>query len=456
MALRSPVPTHNYWGVFASNTDLPNLATAPTQSANLEPGDIAYATGTQALYVCIDATLGAAVWSAVSTPSNSPAVDLFGRLRVANPYTLFDAKSVVDTQPLYFTEAQTGGAPAGAFIAADACVRLAVSASQTSVRQSREYFNYQPGKSQLVFQTFNLNGIEANVTKRVGYFDAGNGFFLELGAGLASFVRRSTSSVPTLAVPQASWNLDPMNGSGPSGITLDFTATQILVIGFEWLGVGSAYMGFVINGEIIYAHRFDNANLNPAVYMTTPNLPLRWEIDAGAGLVGSTHIDAICGTVITEGGYQTLGTLYGYTMPAPTGNIANGVSTTLFSFRHDPAYPRVELIPATVDPVAIGNGVSTWHIVWNPAFTVAPTWAAATRGYGQLDIVGQVTAGTGTILASGVLTNRVGATNLSLLDTTLTVGADVAGVSDVLSLVVTNLSGGNERYIAAFDWNAIT
>jgi hypothetical protein len=46
--------------------------------------------------------------------------------------------------------------------------------------------------------------------------------------------------------------------------------------------------------------------------------------------------------------------------------------------------------------------------------------------------------------------------NLILRDTTLTLGADVAGTSDVISLVVTNVSGGAEQYLAAINWIALT
>ena len=48
----------------------------------------------------------------------------------------------------------------------------------------------------------------------------------------ASFVlRSSTSGAPVeREVQQSEWNIDPFDGTGPSGITLDFTCTQILLI----------------------------------------------------------------------------------------------------------------------------------------------------------------------------------------------------------------------------------
>jgi hypothetical protein len=455
MALRSPIAFHAYWGIFAAYNDLPNVAGSSTQSANVQVGDQAYVSADQMLYFCISATLGAAIWSPMGlSPTN---FDAFGRLRISAPQTVFDSKLVYDAQPLYWAEEQTGGAAAGVWNQPDARVRLTVAASQTSVRQSRRYFTYQPGKSQLVFHTFNLNGPQAGVAKRVGYFDATNGFFLELdGVAAVNFVRRSSSSVPTTTVAQGSWNLDPMDGTGPSGVTLDFAETAILVIAFEWLGVGSAWMGFVVDGVIYYAHRFDNANVNPAVYMSTPNLPTRYELDAGAGLVGNATLDCICSSVSSEGGLQGTGTKFGFALPARVTGIGSGASHTMFSIRHNGTYPRVTIVPTSVGPLADSNGTSKWELIYNPTFTVAPTWLAATRGYCDIDSDGAVTLGTGTVIAAGVFSNTTSAVNLDLTNTTLTLGSDVSAVSDVISLVVTNTSGGNANYQAAIDWLALT
>lgn len=453
MALRSPVAYHGYWGIFATYGDLPNITGSATQSANLQPGDTAYVTSDAMLYFCITATLGAATWTAMALTSAN--FDAFGRLRTSNPQTVFDSKLVYDAQPLYWAEAQTGGAGAGVWSALNARVTLTVAAGQSSVRQSRRYFTYQPGKSQLIFCTFNLNGITPDATKRAGYFDSANGFFLELSGGTAYLVRRSSSAVPTTTVAQAAWNLDAMDGSGPSGVTLNFAETQILIIDFEWLGVGSARLGFVINGQVIYAHRFDNANLNPAVYMSTPNLPIRYEVTGDVGLGAPTSIDCICSSVASEGGLTGTGTKFGFACPARITGVGNGANHTMFSIRHMGAYPRVTIIPTSVGPLADSNGTSKWELIYNGTLAGA-TWAAGSRGYCDLDIAGSVTPGTGTVISAGVFSNATPPANLELTNTTLTLGANVAGVSDTISLLVTNLSGGNANYLAAIDWLALT
>jgi hypothetical protein len=460
MATRSQTPFHNYWGNgFAAYADLPNVAGATIQSPTLEVGDTAFVSSASTLYVCIDATPGAAVWSAMTSGLVPANFDAFGRLRVSNPQTVFDSKLVYDAQPLYWAETLMGLATS-TYDQPNARVTLAVGGGGTATRQTRRFFTYQPGKSQLIYQTFNMNGEVAGCTKRAGYFDNTNGIFLELaGVGGVSFVRRSGSATPTTTAPQATWNLDTMDGTGPSGVTLDWNQTQILILDFEWLGVGSIRCGFVINGQIIYAHRFDCANISPAVYMSTPNLPLRYEIDGTLGGAGS--LDCICGTVISEGGIEATGTAFGVYSPRST-NVANNTSTTLLSIRHRAGFERITIIPTQVGPLTAGNGASQWELLYNPTFAVAPAWATS-RGFCEIDTpsvgaaAGQAGIGPDTeVIAAGVFSQNSGAVNLILRDTTLTLGADVAGTSDVISLVVTNVSGGAEQYLAAINWIALT
>jgi hypothetical protein len=64
---------------------------------------------------------------------------------------------------------------------------------------------------------------------------------------------------------------------------------------FEWLGMGSVRVGFVIDGKFIVAHTFYNANDLSTVYMQTANLPIRYEIETAATLAAGTYtLQQIC------------------------------------------------------------------------------------------------------------------------------------------------------------------
>src|SRR6056300_783741 len=149
------------------------------------------------------------------------------------------------------------------------------------IRQSKRVMSYQPGKSLLILNTFVMNAQEENLEQRIGTFDANNGIFFEdTGTGY-QIVRRTyvTGSAVDNDVAQSSWNGDKLDGTGASGYTLDPTKASIMFTDYEWLGMGSVRVGFVIDGKFIVAHTFLNANNLTTVYMQTANLPIRYELE---------------------------------------------------------------------------------------------------------------------------------------------------------------------------------
>ncbi len=99
MATRSPVNTHSYWGIFQSAAFLPNVLGSPTQSNTLQEGDQAWSSADSTFYVCIDATVGAAVWSAITPGSNTaPVTRSYGDTTLLFPGSVppFDASQALD------------------------------------------------------------------------------------------------------------------------------------------------------------------------------------------------------------------------------------------------------------------------------------------------------------------------------------------------------------------------
>jgi hypothetical protein len=224
---------------------------------------------------------------------------------------LFDSKLLNDAQPLQWSEGEiSGGGTGSVYTLNQSSVTMNVTANTAGVRRRQTFrrFNYQPGKSHLILMTFVMGNTGNNITKQVGYFDDNNGIFLQSKDGVLSIVERSiaTGSVVDQTVNQANWNIDKLDGTGPSGFTLDLTKAQIIQIDFEWLGVGRVRWGFVINGLIIYVHAENHSNRISTVYMRTPNLPLRYEIING-GSGEASELVCICSSVATEGGRDQLG-----------------------------------------------------------------------------------------------------------------------------------------------------
>lgn len=237
-------------------------------------------------------------------PANGLA-DAFGRLRVSEPTGNFNSQLQYDLHRILW-ESSLSGSATDTHDANGSGTDLAVtaSASDAGIRQTRRYHRYQPGKSQMILITGALNAATAGIDKRIGYFDADNGIFLEQNSTTAlNFVLRSkvTGSVVNTKVPQASWNLDAFDGNGPSEITLDVTKAQLIIIDLEWLSVGRVRVGFILGGAILYAHEFTNANSTTGAYMTTANLPVRYEIDNTTG-ANTGSLKCLCTSVISEGG----------------------------------------------------------------------------------------------------------------------------------------------------------
>jgi hypothetical protein len=143
------------------------------------------------------------------------ALTSFGFHRVASPITLFDSKFLYDKQPLFWAEALTGSGVSGQ---ANAAVTMTVSGgTDSATRQTKQWFNYQSGKSQLIM----MSGVfakETSVTKRVGYFNGTDGIYLKVTGTTASWEILKSSAVSE-TVSQSSWNLDTMDGNGPSAIS---------------------------------------------------------------------------------------------------------------------------------------------------------------------------------------------------------------------------------------------
>jgi hypothetical protein len=234
------------------------------------------------------------------------ALDAFGRIRVSQPFTLFDSSHRYADNGLFDTA--TSGTASATHSADTSTVSLNVDTGSGDqvIRETKRVFSYQPGKSLLILNTFVFNAAKTGLRQRVGFFGANNGIFLEQDGTTVNLVKRSyiSGSVVDTKVAQASWNGDKLNGTGDSALTLDLTKSQIFWIDVEWLGVGSVRCGFIINGEYYVAHTFHHANVLDSVYMTTATLPIRYEITNTASTASASVLKQICSTVLSEGGYE--------------------------------------------------------------------------------------------------------------------------------------------------------
>ena len=86
------------------------------------------------------------------------------------------------------------------------------------------------------------------------------------------------SKTQEVRVPQSQWNLDKMDGTGPSGYNMDMSKMQMFYIDYSWYGAGFIRWGLRgTNGNVTYCHKILNNNTNTEAYMRSGNLPARYE-----------------------------------------------------------------------------------------------------------------------------------------------------------------------------------
>lgn len=310
--------------------------------------------------------------------------DAFGRLRVSQPFTLFDSQSRFAASSDFSYATATGGSSTYNTNKSSINLTTTTSSGSTVLAQTYRVFPYQPGKSLLTMQTFTMNAAKTGLTQRVGYYGAYNGVYLEQAGSQVSFVIRTYTSGSvdnSRYVTQANWNVDKFDGLGPSGVVLDLTKTQILWMSFEWLGVGNVSCGFVIDGQFRTAHTFQNANIGTDVYIQTAILPLRFEITNTGTTASSSTLQQICSTVISEGGLEQISQPYNAFSPT---NVSVGTSfVPLVSIRVNSSYYGAVVIPSGINFLPIGTGNYEIALVKNATLTGA-TWAS-TISSGQVD-----------------------------------------------------------------------
>lgn len=340
-----------------------------------------------------------------ANPSGT-AVDAFGRARTSSPLTLFDSSHRYRDNGLWATSTATGGSVS--FLQNEGCMSLGVdtTANAEVVRETFKVFAYQPGKSLQVLNTFVMNPAKTNLRQRVGYFGAQNGMFVELDNDVLSFVRRSYvgGSIQETRVAKADWNMDKMDGTGPSQLTLDITKAQIFWMDIEWLGLGSVRMGFVINGQMIHCHTFHHANFITSPYITTACLPVRYEIKNTGVTASASVLKQVCSTVISEGGYQlqgaqkTAGTTITtpYALSATPGAYSPVVSVRLKS----DALDAISIISA-ISLMGVGNGKNfSWRLTSGATVTTTAWTSAGTDSAVEYTTSGTAVSG-GRVLATG-------------------------------------------------------
>ena len=435
------------WVVSNSNVaiigNITGITTLPAITGNVQIWDGGNS-------ITVDGNVNATITGTSTFTLGTGSTDAFGRLRVSEPYTLFDSKARYYDHNEFSNVNTTGGTVV--YDANSSTFELNVTAANGSsvIRETKRVFPYQPGKSLLILATFCMNTPRTNLRQRVGYFTTNNGIYFENDGTYNYLVIRSYSSGALVEdrVRQDAWD-NPFAG-------LNVDRTQIFWTDVEWLGVGSVRCGFVVNGAYVLCHTFHHANIagNTTTYMTTAVLPVRYEITNTAGTSGASMMRQICATVISEGGYNA----FTYSESAGRGTSvlrlsSSGTYYPVVSIRLDSTRLDAIVLPRQVDILSPTVNYYRWKLVLNPTLTGA-NWAGhSNSGTVEYDTAATAISG-GTELQAGYVSSR----ELSELGAdafAFQLGRTLAGVSDIVTLAMAATSN-NADVLAQIGWQEIT
>jgi hypothetical protein len=388
--------------------------------------------------------------------SDTPNIDAFGRLRTAAVQNLLDIKHVYDKNPLQVNEI-TAGTATSVFDQQYARVRMSTSANNDLViRQAKTHPIYQPGKSQLYEGSFSNFKLETNIIKRIGgfvsttastYNSVFDGFFLESNGvtNTISFqIWRSGTTIYSAATTTWRTNeFDPTN--------LNWANAQLLMVDYQWLGVGRMRFGLALSGQTIYFGEHNCSNNEPNVYMSSPNQPIRYEIRQVG--VGSGYFDMICSQISTEGAlnglYSTVGVIHSNTATLSS----SGTKYPYIGYRLKPNYKSVTSQYSSLSVLNTSNDNYLLTIEFNPTLSSTPVWTDIPNSPFQYSL------GTGatTITSDGhIMSSLIGEagtsalTTLKLDDNQIRVGSNINGTLDEMWVNITPL-GANATFLGTAD-----
>lgn len=270
---------------------------------------------------------------------------------------------------------------------ASSVMKVGKVSGDSATRQTHRYISYVPGKNQHITITFLFGAGIVGITRRVGSFNGDNGLFFEQTGNDVCVVRRTKTSGSAVdnRTAQEDWNLDKLDGTGISGVTLDLSKAQFLVIDYVWQGVGKIRWGFDLNGQIVYFHDEVFANVSAVPFVSTPTLPVKLEIMNTAGTAATYDMREICTSVVSEGGENLPGLGYAVSNDI-TARTLTTTPTTMLAIRPKNSFgggdnrKTIEFFRTTF--FITGNGNAHWELlhVHNPSATA--TWTSVSEESG--------------------------------------------------------------------------
>ena len=374
--------------------------------------------------------------------------------------TVLEVKTFYDKDPLRIDELlATGGSTTYDAGRNSVAMDITTATTARAVRQTKAYALIVNSKMMyaVVAGVLISSTSARNVFSRIGCFEeaadisagyvaGGNGLFFQFksGEGLSLVLRSNlTGSQVDTVIPQASWNVDVLDGTGASAKVLDPTVEQTFV--FEWSALKGQVIraGFMQDGRPIFCHKFLNTRMGCA------SIPLRWEIGRLNAALAVGDNDAATmyqgvGSVMIQGNNDG---------PLITRSFTNTVIKPVTAANSPQALLTLSVNPAAshglvqlrrVRIINFDQGLAKWSLVLNPsanylAILGATSTFSAITSYAMRCENAPSFNGAGQVLASGFVGE--GSHVLELGDRYYALTGSIKGPADMLSLVIEYVRG---------------
>ena len=397
--------------------------------------------------------------------ADSPVLDAFTRVRTSTPQFNFDNQYSYNLNPQFMEPVTNGSGATVTFDSTNRVAKMTFASTPTGGKaymQSFQHNHYYPGRSQLMICSFGFESAVANVLKFVGYSDGTNGIEFQLDGSTKQWKLSSSTSSGNETVTQANWNVDRLDGTGASGITLDVTKDQIVIIDIQALYTGRVRVGFIIDGVIFYCHFFQHTNLLTSPFIQRASLPVRCGMTC-TGTV-STTMHMTCTTVESEGAdTENVGNPFSVEGTATAGN---GARTHLLSVRPKTTFNgitnRIVFELNGLEFLVTGNNPILWELCVGQAISGTTTFNDVNTTYSgfEYNTAGTISGSPDIVIISGYSGGGISGSPTPvarILSQRVPITLDAAGAVRALgtvSLIVTGI-GANTACRGIMNWKEV-
>lgn len=335
--------------------------------------------------------------NSTNNPCNIP-LTAFGDLRATNltPMAGWTFNYNINSDYIVTTTANSGTVTQG-----DSMAILSTSTTNNGSAKiaTRKVLRYSPGLGGLARFTAVFTTGVASSQQIIGLGDDPDGFFFGYNGTDFSILRIQNSSLNWTS--QANWNVDKMDGTGSSGMTLDPTKGNVYTIQYQWLGFGviNFYITSNTTGEPILVHsiHYPNAYTVPSVY--NPSFPLTAKV-TNSGNTSNIVLKTPSAMAFCEGdGYSQAiitrnSASASLSLTTPTNqNVLTLLNTSTFSGKTNRTRVRLDFVSTSNESAK----ATTFKLIRNATFGTALTYTAINANTSVIQYSSTSTSATGGI-----------------------------------------------------------